>query len=108
VSAATVFRCLRRAEYVELIEGVLQAPLSYPNGIIARKCEEHFCRLGSGQAHQFFVDVMRRRQTDPQTVAFVSQLPQSLRALGYATPLSGRQRAVAISVLGQEVGVAIA
>jgi hypothetical protein len=108
VSVATVFRCLRRAEYVELIEGVLQAPLSYPNGIIARKCEEHFRKLESEQAHQFFVDVMRRRQTDPQTVAFVSRLPPSLRALGYATPLSGRQRAVAISVLGQEVGVAIA
>jgi hypothetical protein len=108
VAVATVFRCLRRAEYVEIAEAVLQHPLQYPNGIVARKCEECFSKLHPGQAHQLFVDAMRRRQTDPQTVAFVSQLPQSLRALGYATPLSGRQRATAVSVLGQEIAVAIA
>jgi hypothetical protein len=108
VAVATVFRCLRRAEYVQIVEDVLHGPLGYPNGIIARKCEEHFCRLNPEQAHQLFVDAMRRRKTDPQTVAFVSQLPQSLRALGYATPLSGRQRATAISVLGQKIGVNIA
>jgi hypothetical protein len=108
VAVATVFRCLRRAEYVEIVEAVLHGPLRCPNGIIARKCEEHFCRLNPEQAHQLFVDAMRRRKTDPQTVAFVSQLPQSLRALGYATPLSGRQRATAISVLGQKIGVNIA
>ncbi len=108
VAAATIFRCLRRAEYVEIIEEMLRAPLRYPNGLIARKCEEAFCRLTSEQAHQHFVNALRRRHTDPLTVEFVSHLPQSLRALGYATPLSVRQRATAISVLGQEIDVAIA
>ena len=108
VAVATVFRCLRRVEYVEIIENLLRVPLRYPNGVIARKCEEEFCRFTAEQAHQHFVNALRRRHTDPHTVEFVSQLPPSLRALGYATPLSVRQRATAVSVLGQEIDMAIA
>lgn len=108
VAGATVFRCLRRAEYLSVVEVALQSKLDYPNGIIARKCEEQFCRFEPVEAHRVFVDAMRRRQTDPQTVAFVSQLPQCLRALGYATPLSGRQRIKAVNVLSSKIDLAFA
>jgi hypothetical protein len=108
VAGATVFRCLRRAEYLQAVEAALQSKLDYPNGIIAKKCEEQFCKFDPEEAHRIFVDAMRRRQTDPQTVAFVSQLPRCLRALGYATPLSGRQRTKAVNVLGSKIDLAFA
>jgi hypothetical protein len=108
LTVATVFRCLRRAEYVKITEELLQMPMRYPNGLIARKCEEEFCRLRPEQAHQRFVNAMRKRYTDPHTVDFVSQLPHCLRALGYGTPLSGRQRATALSVLAREIDVSFA
>ncbi len=107
VMVPTIFRCLRRAEYMEIIERTLQVPIQYPNGIIPRKCEEQFCKLNPEEAHRHFVNAMRHRQTDPQTVDFVSQLPQSLRVLGYATPLSRPQRTRAVSALSQEINIAI-
>jgi hypothetical protein len=108
IASATVFRCLRRAEYVQAVEAALHIKLDYPNGIIAKKCEEYFCKFAPEEAHSIFVDAMRRRQTDPQTSTFVSQLPRCLRALGYATPLSGRQRTTAVNVLDRKIEWAIA
>jgi hypothetical protein len=102
-----VFRCLRRAEYVHVVEAALQSKLDYPNGIIAKKCEEYFCDFTPEEAHHVFVNAMRQRQTSPQTVTFVSQLPKCLRALGYATPLSERQRTTAVSVLDSKIDWAI-
>jgi hypothetical protein len=108
VAVPTIFRCLRRSEYVEIAEAMHHEPLHYPNGLIARRCEEEFNKLTPGEAHRLFVDAMRRRKTDSKTVEFVSQLPMSLRALGYATPLSGRQMKTVLSVLDREINMAIA
>lgn len=108
ISSATVFRCLRRAEYQRVVEKSLQSSLNYPNGLIAKKCEEYFRTIAAEEAHHIFVDAMRRRQTDAQTAEFISQLPRCLRALGYATPLSGRQRTTAVNVLNCRIDWAIA
>jgi hypothetical protein len=105
---STIFRCLRRAEYLDAVEKTLQRKLDYPNGIIAKKCEDQFCKFDPKDAHRVFVDAMRRRQTAPQIAEFVSRLPHCLRALGYATPLSGRQRTTAVTTLDCKINLAIA
>jgi hypothetical protein len=107
VAVATLFRCLRRAEYVAIVEELVHEQLHYSNCVIGRKCEEQFCKLLPEEAHRRFVDAMRQRQTDARTIDFVLKLPSSLRALGYATPLSERRRATAISVLDREIDVTL-
>jgi hypothetical protein len=103
IRTSTVFRCLRRSEYVCIAEAAIPNVREYPNGLIARACESEFCRLEPQVAHEHFVTAMRQRTTDASTVDFVSRLPQCLRAIGYATPLSGRQRRIAISVLNTRI-----
>lgn len=108
VSVSSVFRCLRRAEYVSIAERIAGQRMNYPNGLISKRCEEYFSMLSPAVAHEFFVEAMRRRKTDASTVSFVSQLPPSLRALGYATPLSARQRNVALRSMNQKTKLALA
>jgi hypothetical protein len=108
VSVSTVFRCLRRAEYVSIAEHISGNEINYPNGLISRRCEEYFSALSPVVAHEYFLKAMRKRKTDANTVSFVSQLPSSLRALGYATPLSARQRKVVLESMCLETKLAIA
>lgn len=108
ISVPTTFRCLRRKEYVSIAEQISGGSIDAPNGSIGTICENHFNSLAPGEAHDFFVRAMRLRRTDKNTVAFISELPQSLRALGYATPLSQRQREKALAVLCTEVELKIA
>ncbi|WP_219136376.1 sce7726 family protein [Janthinobacterium sp. UMAB-60] len=96
IDPRTVFRCMRREEYLSAIESTLGAVPSMPNGLIGAYCETLFQQLSAEQAHKCFVKALKSRTTDKSNVDFVLRLPSSLRALGYATPLSGRQR---ISVL---------
>jgi hypothetical protein len=81
VSVSSVFRCLRRVEYVLIAERIASKRMNYPNGLISRRCEEYFSTLSPAVAHDCFVEAMRRRKTDASTVSFVSQLPPSLRPL---------------------------
>ncbi|WP_244133341.1 sce7726 family protein [Burkholderia gladioli] len=107
IDSKTVFRCLHRAEYVQAVEAATAKKLHYPNGLIGRKCEEIFTQFATKDVHETFVKSLRDRKTDLTTVNFVSQLPACMRVLGYATPLSGRQRATALSVLNEETSLAI-
>jgi hypothetical protein len=108
VSVSTVFRCLRREEYVSIAEHITGKRMDHPNGLISKRCEECFSTLSPAVAHEFFLEAMRRRKTDASTVSFVSQLPPSLRTLGYATPLSARRRSVALHSMNQKIRLALA
>lgn len=108
VDPKAIFRCLRREEYVAAVtKSFGQVPL-LPNGHIARHCERLFASLSSEEAHKAFIQTLRARTTTESTVDFVAQLPSSLRALGYATPLSGRQRKTLLELLAKPVNLALA
>lgn len=92
IEPATVFRMLRRQEYMDAVHQHFGPQPAQPNGRIAGYYAALFCQLSSIQAHDVLVAAMRSRTTDSETVAFVSMLPASLRALAYATPLSRPQR----------------
>jgi hypothetical protein len=108
VEPGVIFRCLRRAEYVSAIAKLFGSVPSLPNGLIRAHCEKLFANISATEAHRAFVETLRARTTDQNTVEFVSQLPASLRALGYATPLSGRQRKALLILLQQKVGLTLA
>ena len=103
IDPRTVFRCMRREEYVNAIESTLGAVPVMPNGLIATYCEALFKQLSNEQVHKCFVKALKARTTDKFNVDFVSRLPSSLRALGYATPLSGRQRISVLDTLSKPV-----
>jgi hypothetical protein len=107
LDAATIFRCLRQSEYLAAIEELFGARPSLPNGLIASHCERLFSTVSSFDAHRIFVKTLRARTTDKNTVEFVAQLPPSLRALGYATPLSGCQRNNVLALLSKPVGLTV-
>lgn len=108
VSVGTIFRCLRRAEYVSIAERISARVMEYPNGLIAKRCEEHFSALEASEAHDLFLEALRKRKTNSNMVSFVTQLPPSLRTLGYATPLSERQQNVALSSLSRKIRLVLA
>ncbi|ABK07209.1 sce7726 family protein [Burkholderia cenocepacia] len=107
LDSATIFRCLRQSEYLDAIEMLFGERPSLPNGLIGAYCEKLFSTVSSEDAHRIFVNALRARTTDSNTVGFVSQLPTSLRALGYATPLSGRQRSNILALLSKPVGLTV-
>lgn len=102
-----VFNCLRRQEYLAAIQRIYNYTPDAPNGRIAEVCEELFAKVSSDVAHSVFVDALKSRTTDQKMTSFVSSLPISLRALGYATPLSSPQKARLLSLLGQPVGLSL-
>lgn len=99
----TIFRCMRREEYVSAIGAHGGAVPSMPNGLIAAYCETLFNQLTVEQAHKALVKALKARTTDKSNVDFISRLPSSLRALGYATPLSGRQRTSLLDSLARPI-----
>lgn len=103
IDTKTIFRCMRREEYITAIETVVGAVPPMPNGLIAAHCEELFRQLTMEQVHKSFVKALKIRTTNKTDVDFVTKLPPSLRALGYATPLSGSQRATVLGLLAKPV-----
>ncbi|MEI7296253.1 sce7726 family protein [Paraburkholderia tropica] len=108
VSPQTVFGCLQRAEYVECISRKIGEPVIKPSGIIQAYCSEIFQQFTPLEAHDIFAKALRKRKTDGDTVRFVTALPESLRVLGYATPLSGRQKETALSALRENISFRLA
>jgi hypothetical protein len=99
VDPRMVLRMLRRDEYVSAVERVYGPQPRLANGLIFAHFEKRFGQLSSDQAHQAFVAAMRARTTEPSFAEFVSALPKSLRALGFATPLSRVQRQRVLSAI---------
>lgn len=99
VEPSVVFRMLRRAEYIAAVTEHFGPQPAMPNGLVDAHYEGLFGQLSSEQAHRALVAAMRKRTTGAESVEYLKALPRSLRALGYATPLSTPQRRQLLSAL---------
>lgn len=108
VEPSAIFRCLRKDEYLSAIKDCFGTVPELPNGLIAGHCEKLFTEISSIDAHEIFAGALRARSTDENTVHFIKQLPVSLRAIGYATPLSNVQRRTALKLLSTPVELTLA
>lgn len=99
IDPAVIFRMLRRAEYMAAVTAFSGEQPELPNGLVDEHYRALFCRLTSEQAHRVLVDAMRARTTDEDSAAYLRALPSSMRALGYATPLSAPQRQRVLNAL---------
>lgn len=95
----TLFRMLRMEEYCRAIQKIFGEQPKVPNGRIFQHFSKLWNELPIDKAHELAVEAMRSRTTTPAMVEFVTQLPTSLRVLGYATPLSQVQRARLLNAL---------
>jgi len=100
IDPALIFRVLRRDEYVDAVVRYFGPQPELPNGSIFVHHERLFATLSAELAHDAFVKALVRRTNDADTVTYVSALPKSLRALGYATPLSMVQRSRLLQAVG--------
>lgn len=99
VEPRVVFRMLRRAEYMAAVVEHFGPQPQLANGLVDAHHERLFACLSSEDAHRILVRTMRARTTDAESAKFFRALPSSLRALGYATPLSASQRGRLLSAL---------
>ena len=100
IQPEVVFRMLRRAEHMAAVAEHFGPQPSLPNGLVDAHSAALFAQLSCAQAHKVLVDAMRARTTDSESVDYLRALPASLRALGYATPLSAPQRRRLLTALG--------
>ena len=101
----TVFGCLRRNEYLSALKKQFGDMPPLPNGLIANYCEKLFCTLPSKIAHNIFVNALRTRTITKSNVEFMTLLPVSLRALGYATPMSASQQKTLLELLSSPIAL---
>lgn len=94
-----LMRLLRVGEYQEALERFHGAQPAVPNGARFAHYSRLWSELSVEQAHQAVVASMRRRTTRTDTADFICALPQSLRVLGYSTPLTTVQRQRLLNVL---------
>lgn len=94
-----LFRMLRMEEYCRAIQEAFGEQPKMPNGRVFQHFSSLWDELPIEKAHELTVEAMRSRTTTPAMVEFVTQLPRSLRVLGYATPLSRVQRARLLNAL---------
>ncbi|WP_137917140.1 sce7726 family protein [Hydrogenophaga sp. 2FB] len=92
VEPITVLRMLRRHEYMDTVHVHHGVQPALPNGLLYRHYEKLFVQLSSQQAHEALMTAFVTRTQDGELADFLGELPKSLRALGFATPLSRPQR----------------
>jgi hypothetical protein len=103
----TIFRCLRREEYLGALDVKAPGLRKLPNGLVSAESFLVFNELPKNEAHKLYVDSMRKRKANQATADFARELPRSLRALGCGITLSPRQREKLVSVLQSTIGFTI-
>lgn len=92
IEPAVVFRMLRRSEYMSAVQSICGPQPELPNGMLDAHYRSLFSGFTSEQAHRMLIAAMRARTTGSEVVSYLRALPTSLRALGYAAPLTLPQR----------------
>jgi hypothetical protein len=92
VQPSTIFELLREREYMQIIRDEFGAAPDVPNGIRYSVFRDLFLRLPPERAHAAMVRELKKRAGTHGLAQFVSSLPPSLKAAGFAAPLSKTQR----------------
>ena len=98
---------LRQKERISALERRTGQPIIMPNGLVGAYCARQFAEISPLELHEIFVDAMRKRSDAGLKDGFIHKLPRSLRALGYATPLSGVGRRRLLETLDTPVSFAL-
>ncbi|WP_214658462.1 hypothetical protein, partial [Pseudomonas folii] len=92
IDSKIIFRMLRRYEFISALEEIEGHPIRLANGLIREHCQQLFSKLDTQTAHTLYLNALRKRSTNEESVKFLTSLPEYLRILGYATSLSNIQK----------------
>jgi len=98
-----IFNVLRRKEYVKIIEDYTSSVISMPNGLVQNYCKNIFLSIPFELANSYFISAMKKRATDKDFIDYLYCLPASLRALGYATPLSKKHKDYIVNLMDSKI-----
>ncbi|EKN4043240.1 sce7726 family protein [Yersinia enterocolitica] len=98
-----LFNVLRMDEYIKIIEDYASSKLDMPNGIIYNYCKDIYLSMPLNLANAYFVNAMKKRAIDKDLIDYLYSLPACLRVLGYATPLSKKQKDYIINLMDKEI-----
>ncbi len=79
--ADAIFNCLRREEYLSIIERETGERIHVPSGFIYRVAKEKFLRIPSDCLHSYFVETLQRRTDIAALHRMLLKIPRSLSAL---------------------------
>ena len=101
VDPSAVFSCMRRDEYMSAVAELAGMQPAMPSTLIYDHHESIFRNFSPDAAHGALVRALFGRCNEPRRLDFIQRLPPSLRAVGCATPLSGKQRGNLLNLLVQ-------
>ena len=76
---ATIFDCMRQAEFCSAIKDVLGYVPNVPNSRIYQESKELFCQLGPDEAHDLMVSKVRLRGKQKPFADLIKEAPNSLK-----------------------------
>lgn len=100
-----LFNVLRKDEYISIIEDYTSSKISMPNGLVYKFCKDIFVSMQHDTANKYFINALKKRTTDKEFIDYIYSLPACLRTLGYATPLSKKQKDYIVNIMDFKLGI---
>lgn len=76
-----MFDCLRKNEYLSIIEQAFGFIPNLPGTLIHAACKELFCTLKNRKAHTYFIEALKKRQLSEAQVSLVNNSSLALKCL---------------------------
>ncbi|MGJ7975971.1 sce7726 family protein [Providencia hangzhouensis] len=98
-----IFNILRKNEFISIIEHYTDEKIHLPNGLVYKYCREIFNTMPLKLANDYFLQAMKKRANNKDFIDYIYSLPACLRALGYATPLSKKQKDYVVNLMDSKI-----
>lgn len=99
----SLFNVLRKNEFINIIEDYTKSKITMPNGLIYDYCGDIFNSMPLEVANRYFLKAMKDKSNNKEFIDYIYSLPACLRALGYATPLSKKQKDYIINLMDSKI-----
>jgi hypothetical protein len=102
VESGSIFDCLRRSEYSQLVKREFGYVPDVPNTMIYRECKKMVVGLEPTVAHDEMVELLKGRSSGATLKALLRDIPRSLKMLYLANKLTAKQHTTLMSALNAE------
>jgi hypothetical protein len=99
-----IFDTLRQSEYQAVIESKFGFVPDVPNMHMYRECKALFCQLNPEDAHDYMVQHLKRRGKCLALREFITDVPESLKAVSLSCKLSKKEQAFFLNILDESIG----
>lgn len=86
-----IFDSLRKSEYTEIIKKIIGEIPQVPNSKLYKTCKEIFCQLEPNIAHNYMVEVLKKRGNTRSLRTFLEEVPDQFRAYALSSGLNKKE-----------------